>query len=172
MVEVSLGVAAFTAGALVVAGQVTHPGSSAPAGTAFAPVPSSSPAGELTVASVDTGEKTEKAAKKASGPSKYTDKKAVAYFRGKWKDGPAAKVRDIRTTGRYLRIYTSLPEDAGNSKSAITLCRRGLEYLSEQGEPNPVVFVQAEFGENGNPVLANILGPDDTDCRVSAPKPK
>ena len=30
---------------------------------------------------------------------------------------------------------------------------------SSRVEPNPIVFVQAKFGENGNPVLANILGP-------------
>jgi hypothetical protein len=33
------------------------------------------------------------------------------------------------------------------------------------------VFVQAQFGENGNPVLANILGPGDGDCRVTHPPP-
>ncbi|KAA9380623.1 hypothetical protein F5972_05735 [Microbispora cellulosiformans] len=176
VVELSLGAAAFAVGAFAIAGPLSHP-DAAPANTAAAPAPHASPAGELTVASVDTGKKTDGArkkkapAKKASGPSKYTDKKADAYFRSRWNDKTAKKVKDIRTTGRYLRIYTSLPENADNSKAAITLCKRGLEYLAERGEVNPVVFVQSRFGENGNPVLANVLGPDDDDCRVTYPKP-
>jgi hypothetical protein len=113
-----------------------------------------------------------KAETRASGPSKYTDTKAVAYFRVRWRDAATERVRDIRTEGRYLRIYTDLPESADNSKAALTLCKRGLQYLTEAGEPAPVVFVQAKFGENGNPVLANILGPDDADCRVTHPDPE
>ncbi|GAA0370337.1 hypothetical protein GCM10009530_20560 [Microbispora corallina] len=169
--------AAFTVGALAVAGPLTHR-DAGPSRLVAAPKPS--PAGELTVASVETGAKADSAdagkavknEKKASGPSRYTDATAAAYFRGRWNDHASKRVKDIRTTGRYLRIYTNLPEDAGNSKDAITLCKRGLEYLSERGEANPVVFVQAKFGENGNPVLANVLGPDDSDCRVTHPKPR
>lgn len=166
--------AAFAVGAFAIAGPLSHSGAGRP--RAAGPSPSAPPAGELTVASVDTGAGTDgekkSSEKKASGPSKYTDKKADAYFRSRWNDKTAKKVKDIRTTGGYLRIYTNLPEDAGNSKAAITLCKRGLEYLAERGEANPVVFVQARFGENGNPVLANVLGPDDDDCRVTHPKPK
>ncbi|MBX6385156.1 MAG: hypothetical protein IRZ07_19665 [Microbispora sp.] len=177
VVEVSLGVAAFAVGAVAIAWPLSR-SASVPAHMAAAPTPMASPAGELTVASVDTGKKAptkrdeKEAEKKASGPSKYTDTKAEAYFRSRWNDKTAKRIKDIRTTGGYLRIYTNLPESAGNSKAAITLCKRGLEYLAERGEPNPVVFVQSRFGENGNPVLANILGPDDDDCRVTHPKPK
>lgn len=178
-----MGVAAFAVGAVVVAGPLSRSGA-APERVVAAPTPQASPAGELTVASVGTSEKKKTKSKKkskrdkkaaeekASGPSKYTDKKAAAYFRSRWNDKTAKRVKDIRTTGGYLRIYTNLPENADNSKTAITLCKRGLEYLAERGEANPVVFVQSRFGENGNPVLANVLGPDDDDCRVTYPKPK
>ncbi|WP_169949464.1 hypothetical protein [Microbispora sp. H11081] len=180
VVEVSLGVAAFAAGAVVIAWPASRSDEALPERAVAAPAPQASPAGELTVASVDTGEKADakdkkdkKAAEhKASGPSKYTDTKAEAYFRSRWNDKTVKRVKDIRTEGGYLRIYTNLPENADNSKTAITLCKRGLEYLAERGEANPVVFVQSRFGENGNPVLANILGPDDDDCRVTYPRPK
>ena len=103
----------------------------------------------------------------AAGPSKHTDKEAVAYFESRKE---TKRVKDIRIVGGYLRIYTDLPDSASNSKQAIKLCEAGRDYLvGELGKPNPVVFVQAEFGENGNPVLANILGPDDSDCRVTIP---
>jgi hypothetical protein len=142
----------------------------APAGPAPAgPAPSAGSGGELTVASVDEG--TSKHEARASGPSKYTDTKALTYFRNAWQDATTKRISDIRTAGRYLRIYTNLPESADNSKTALALCERGLKYLAEIGEDNPVVFVQAKFGENGNPVLANILGPDDKDCRVTHPDP-
>ncbi|WP_433431166.1 hypothetical protein [Nonomuraea sp. CA-141351] len=110
---------------------------------------------------------------RADGPSRHTDQQAAEYFRTHWSPDDTAlkRLKDIRTVGGYLRIYTDLPETAGNSSQAITLCKRGLEYLHSLGVANPVVFVQAEFGENGNPVLANILGPSDTSCRVTHPEP-
>ncbi|MFE3453868.1 hypothetical protein ACFXJ8_33575 [Nonomuraea sp. NPDC059194] len=105
--------------------------------------------------------------------SEHTDAKAAEYFDKRWGGGDKAakRLKDIRSVGGYLRIYTDLPESAHNSAQAITLCERGLEYLREIGEDKPVVFVQAEFGENGNPVLANVLGPGDGDCRVTHPEP-
>ncbi|MEV0583479.1 hypothetical protein [Nonomuraea sp. NPDC050310] len=110
---------------------------------------------------------------KPARASKHTDRKAAAYFTRRW--GPADKavkrIKDVRTVGGYLRIYTDLPESANNSAPALTLCERGVDYLKEQGVADPVVFVQAEFGENGNPVLANILGPGDGNCRVTHPEP-
>ncbi|MER6948020.1 hypothetical protein ABT294_28685 [Nonomuraea sp. NPDC000554] len=110
--------------------------------------------------------------KEGSGPSVHTDQKAAEYFKTHWGDDQAAKrLKDIRTVGGYLRIYTDLPESAHNSSQAIALCKRGLEYLKESGVASPVVFVQAKYGENGNPVLANILGPSDTSCRVTHPEP-
>ncbi|GGK85351.1 hypothetical protein Ppa06_44890 [Planomonospora parontospora subsp. parontospora] len=117
--------------------------------------------------------KSKKAAKggeaEAAGRSKHTDAGAVAYFQ---RSKAAKRVKDIRMVGGYLRIYTDLPESADNSKQAIELCETGLDYLAEEiGEDDPVVFVQAEFGENGNPVLANVLGPDDSTCRVTYPRP-
>lgn len=110
---------------------------------------------------------------KADGPSRHTDRKAVEYFRDQWgaADEATSRIKDIRTVGRYLRIYTSLSETAGNSSQAIALCERGLTYLKANGVKDPVVFVQARFGENGNPVLANILGPSDSSCRVTHPAP-
>ncbi|MEV4217857.1 hypothetical protein [Nonomuraea sp. NPDC049725] len=104
-------------------------------------------------------------------PSRHTDHDAVTYFRSRWDDRAAGHVKDIRTIGGYLRIYTTLPETAGNSRQALTLCERGLSYLQDTGTAAPVVFVHARFGENGNPVLANILGPGDTTCRVTHPAP-
>lgn len=105
--------------------------------------------------------------------SEHTDERAAAYFTERWgnSDKAAKRLKDIRTVGGYLRIYTDLPESAGDSSQAITLCERGLEYLRERGVAVPVVFVQAKFGENGNPVLANILGPDDETCKVTHPEP-
>ncbi|MCG5213984.1 hypothetical protein [Streptosporangium sp. KLBMP 9127] len=107
----------------------------------------------------------------ASGESKHTDAGAVEYLR-RTKDKASSRVKDVRSVGGYLRIYTDLPQSADNSSQAIELCQRGLRYLiEEQGVPDPVVFVQAEFGENGNPVIANILGPADENCRVTYPEP-
>ncbi|NRQ31026.1 hypothetical protein HII36_04145 [Nonomuraea sp. NN258] len=110
---------------------------------------------------------------KGDGPSPHTDRKAADYFRATWGAGDKAnkRLKDIRTVGGYLRIYTDLPETADNSWQAIKLCERGVAYLRGMGVANPVVFVQAEFGENGNPVLANILGPSDKNCRVTYPAP-
>ncbi|MEV4085585.1 hypothetical protein AB0J43_35490, partial [Nonomuraea fuscirosea] len=110
---------------------------------------------------------------KADGPSRHTDQEAARYFRANWGPGDKAmkRLRDIRTVGGYLRIYTDLPETADNSLTAITLCERGLAYMHERGVADPVVFVQAEFGGNGNPVLANILGRSDRSCRVTHPAP-
>ncbi|MDF2712839.1 MAG: hypothetical protein K0R62_8491 [Nonomuraea muscovyensis] len=105
--------------------------------------------------------------------SKDTDHQAIEYFRARWGSGDAAArhVKDIRTVGGYLRIYTDLPESADDSAAALALCERGLAYLGERGTKEPVVFVQARPGENGSPVLANILGPGDTTCRVTHPDP-
>ncbi|MEO3869104.1 hypothetical protein ABGB18_09765 [Nonomuraea sp. B12E4] len=110
---------------------------------------------------------------KADGPSRHTDRRAAEYFRTHWGAGDKAmkRLKEIRTVGGYLRIYTDLPETADNSRHAITLCKRGLEYLRAAGVADPVVFVHSEFGGNGNPVLANVLGPDDHDCRVTHPPP-
>ncbi|MGJ6963063.1 hypothetical protein ACSDR0_14240 [Streptosporangium sp. G11] len=189
-----MAVTAFAVGALAVSGWFS--GGPAPAGEAVrAPVPGGvaamappgAPAGGTVVAAeVDgKGTKGEEAAAKrskgekkrqkdreteASGPSKHTDKKAVAYFESR---KVTKRVKDIRMVGGYLRIYTDLPETADNSKQAIKLCEAGVDYLvGELGMPSPVVFVQAEFGENGNPVLANVLGPDDSDCRLTYPRPR
>ncbi|WP_237110590.1 hypothetical protein, partial [Nonomuraea sp. MG754425] len=111
---------------------------------------------------------------RADGPSRHTDQQAVRYFQANW--GPDDKslkhLKDIRSVGGYLRIYTDLPESADNSLAAIVLCERGLTYLRSRGVADPVVFVQAEFGGNGNPVLANILGPADRSCRVTYPAPR
>ncbi|MBO3748133.1 hypothetical protein J5X84_18830 [Streptosporangiaceae bacterium NEAU-GS5] len=134
-----------------------------------APRPAQTYAGELKVQSLEQDPK--KAEARASGPSKYSDVKALTYFKEHWDDATGHRITDIRTAGRYLRIYTNLPEGAHNSKAAITLCKRGLQYLRDAGESYPIVFVQARFGENGNPVLANILGPDDDSCRLTSPAP-
>ncbi|WP_248961212.1 hypothetical protein [Sphaerisporangium perillae] len=137
--------------------------------------PAGAPAGDGSQAKA-AGARLKKArdpAKTASGPSEHTDVKAVSYFKQRWVADKAVKrITDIRTVGKYLRIYTDLPESAHNSKSAIDLCKRGLEYLvQEVGDEHPVVFVQAEFGQNGNPVLANILGGGDASCRLTHPAP-
>ncbi|MFF4774191.1 hypothetical protein ACFY05_15150 [Microtetraspora fusca] len=180
MIKASIGLAVVAAGMVVsrplLAGS---PGTPAPvrAAAAVAANPGAAPGGELTVASAGGATRSGRVAGSkgevtASGRSKYTDEQAVEYFTSRWNDKTTKRVRDIRTTGRYLRIYTNLSENASNSKSAITLCKRGLKYLKEIGESNPIVFVQAKYGQNGNPVLANILGPDDDTCRVTHPKPK
>ncbi|WP_214107562.1 hypothetical protein [Acrocarpospora catenulata] len=169
---IGVGLACLVAGAAVVVVPLLRP-DPVPSGTVPAPISGSpAPDGELQIASA--GEKPETSDDgdvTAEGPSKYTDEVAVAYFNRRWPDKTNGRVTDIRTTGRYLRIYTDLPESAANSRTALRLCERGLLYLDAIGEANPVVFVQAEFGENGNPVLANILGPDDRDCRVTHPRP-
>ncbi|MEV8632520.1 hypothetical protein AB0395_12760 [Streptosporangium sp. NPDC051023] len=133
-----------------------------PSGGGGAAVPLAAPA--------EPGEKKRGDEAKAAGLSKDTDRKALAYFVG---HKATKRLKDIRRVGGYLRIYTDLPESATNSKQALKLCETGRDYLvGELGEPRPVVFVQAKFGENGNPVLANILGPDDSDCRLTYPEPK
>ncbi|MFD0665106.1 hypothetical protein [Thermocatellispora tengchongensis] len=107
----------------------------------------------------------------ASARSEHTDLEALAYFAesgGK----SFARVTDIRTVGGYLRVYTDLPASAADSRQAIELCERGLRYLTEErGTADPVVFVQARSGQNGNPVLANVLGAGDDDCRLTRPAP-
>ncbi|MFD0471964.1 hypothetical protein ACFQ0B_29405 [Nonomuraea thailandensis] len=110
---------------------------------------------------------------RADGPSRHTDHQAAEYFRTNWgpDDKAMKRLKDVRSVGGYLRIYTDLPETADNSLTAIILCERGLAYLRSRGVEDPVVFVQAEFGGNGNPVLANILGPADRSCRVTHPAP-
>ncbi|TMR23345.1 hypothetical protein ETD86_08590 [Nonomuraea turkmeniaca] len=110
---------------------------------------------------------------RADGPSAHTDRQAAEYFRTRWgsEDKALKRIKDIRTIGGYLRIYTDLPATAHNSGHAITLCKRGLAYLKAARVARPVVFVQARFGENGNPVLANILGPWDKSCSVTHPAP-
>ncbi|MER6828623.1 hypothetical protein ABT352_21770 [Streptosporangium sp. NPDC000563] len=190
-----MAVTAFAVGALAVSGWFSGDQASA-GGMTPAPVPSAVPraaappqspvSGAVVAAEVDgKGAKSEEEAAKrskaekkrqkdreteASGPSKHTDKKAVAYFESR---KATKRVKDIRMVGGYLRIYTDLPESASNSKQAIKLCEAGVDYLvGELGVPSPVVFVQAEFGENGNPVLANVLGPDDPDCRLTYPSPR
>ncbi|PZG22513.1 hypothetical protein C1J01_03725 [Nonomuraea aridisoli] len=105
--------------------------------------------------------------------SAHTDPQAAEFFRTTWgsRDKALKRLRDIRTVGGYLRIYTDLPDSADNSTAAIMLCERGLHYLRSRGVADPVVFVHAKAGGNGNPVLANILGPADRTCRVTRPDP-
>ncbi|MEW1839142.1 hypothetical protein AB0392_14395 [Nonomuraea angiospora] len=148
----------------------TSPRAVSPGGVEQGLVPGTTDAQDLLAGGPDPGEAE---GYKANGPSRHTDQQAAEYFRTHWgpDDKALKRLKDIRTVGGYLRIYTDLPETAGNSSSAITLCERGLAYLRARGVAHPVVFVQAEFGENGNPVLANILGPSDTTCRVTHPAP-
>ncbi|NUR85239.1 MAG: hypothetical protein HOY71_14235 [Nonomuraea sp.] len=139
------------------------------AGGVRVPTPTPTPSPSETVeAELETTTESEK---RADGPSKDTDAQAAAYFKAHWNDGATKRLRDIRTVGGYLRIYTDLPESAHNSGDAIKLCERGLAYLRERGVEDPIVFVQAEYGENGNPVLANIIGPADRNCRLTDPDP-
>ncbi|MFI7614868.1 hypothetical protein ACIBP6_26935 [Nonomuraea terrae] len=107
------------------------------------------------------------------GFSRHTDPQAAEFFRTTWgsRDKALKRLRDVRTVGGYLRIYTDLPDNADNSTAAIMLCERGLHYLRSRGVADPVVFVHAKAGGNGNPVLANILGPADRTCRVTRPDP-
>ncbi|MGV9374669.1 hypothetical protein ACWDRB_02580 [Nonomuraea sp. NPDC003707] len=146
------------------------PGAVSPGTVEQGLVPGTTDAEDLLAGGPDPGEAE---GYKANGPSRHTDQQAAEYFRTHWgpDDKALKRLKDIRTVGGYLRIYTDLPETAGNSSQAITLCERGLAYLRARGVAHPVVFVQAEFGENGNPVLANILGPSDTSCRVTHPAP-
>ncbi|WP_142258831.1 hypothetical protein [Thermopolyspora flexuosa] len=114
------------------------------------------------------------AATPRAGRSKYTDVAAMEYFQARWgaKDAAMKKVTDIRSVGGYLRIYTTLKDNAINHKHAVTLCERGRDYLAkERGVRHPVVFVHARTGLNGNPVLANDLGQGDKDCRLTTPRP-
>lgn len=131
-----------------------------------APKAASAGGGPVPAVRSDAGRRAED---EAAGPSKLSDQKALAYFAS---HQATKRVKDIRIVGGYLRIYTDLPESASNSKQALKLCRTGVDYLvGELGASSPVVFVQAKFGENGNPVLANVLGGSDSDCRVTHPKP-
>ncbi|WP_347607763.1 hypothetical protein [Acrocarpospora sp. B8E8] len=171
VVEISIGVACLVLGGAAIGTQLlrSDPPSAPPPASATPPA-----TGDLHVTNTNEDDKGDEKGdeEKASGKSEYTSDSAVAYFNNRWADKTNGRVTDIRATGRYLRIYTDLPESANNSKTALRLCERGLLYLASIGERNPVVFVQAQFGENGNPVLANILGPDDTDCRVTHPEPE
>ncbi|MFC4531867.1 hypothetical protein [Sphaerisporangium dianthi] len=178
-----MGLAAVTVAVLAVGGVFLRPdGGQAASGAAPTPpkvasAPAATPAQAGGGAQVRAaGAKAKKArdpARTASGPSEHTDVGAVSYFKQRWvRDKAVKRITDIRTVGKYLRIYTDLPESAHNSRSAIDLCKRGLEYLvQEVGDQHPVVFVQAEFGQNGNPVLANILGAGDRSCRLTHPAP-
>jgi hypothetical protein len=187
ILEVSVGLVALAVVALVVAGWFARAGGPETAGafTRATPQPAhqgagpsggpakGSPGRGSGVGAASKDEKQQlKAETTASGPSRHSDTQALAYFAWRWgADDPVIKrITDIRTVGGYLRIYTDLPESAGDSRPAVTLCEHGLDYLTKRlGRSDPVVFVQARFGENGNPVLANILGPHDGDCRVTHP---
>ncbi|MGW5163139.1 hypothetical protein ACWEPN_47335, partial [Nonomuraea wenchangensis] len=111
---------------------------------------------------------------RADGPSSHTDHRAMDYFRAHWSpaDRAQSRVTDIRSIGGYLRIYTNLPESARNSRTAVVLCERGMDYLRAAGAARRVVFVHARLGGNGNPVLANILGPSDRSCTLTHPAPE
>ncbi|MEV0631272.1 hypothetical protein [Nonomuraea wenchangensis] len=111
---------------------------------------------------------------RADGPSSHTDHRAMDYFRAHWSPTERAqsRVTDIRSVGGYLRIYTNLPESARNSRTAVVLCERGMDYLRAAGATRRVVFVHARLGGNGNPVLANILGPSDRSCTLTHPAPE
>ncbi|MEU6791790.1 hypothetical protein ABZ907_08845 [Nonomuraea wenchangensis] len=111
---------------------------------------------------------------RADGPSSHTDHRAMDYFRAHWSpaDRAQSRVTDIRSVGGYLRIYTNLPESARNSRTAVVLCERGMDYLRAAGATRRVVFVHARLGGNGNPVLANILGPSDRSCTLTHPAPE
>ncbi|MEO3812198.1 hypothetical protein ABGB17_24645 [Sphaerisporangium sp. B11E5] len=184
VLQVVTGLTALTVAALAVIMMVRPAGdppasAAAPAATATAAPGVSEgdgPGGGPGVTAADAGGA--KAKKKdndatASGPSKHTDTEAVDYFKRRWTaDKSVKRITDIRTVGKYLRIYTDLPASKRNSKAAIDLCKRGMEYLVQEiGDEHPVVFVQAEFGQNGNPVLANILGGGDHSCRFTSPDP-
>ncbi|MFF4413938.1 hypothetical protein ACFYY8_15505 [Streptosporangium sp. NPDC001559] len=179
-----VGAAALVAALLVLGGSLLRPGARTQEqemGRALVTAPVAAPA-ETGGSAKDPGKAAEKAAAdkpgkakkgqeaKAGGLSKHTDKQALAYF---IEHKATKRLKDIRIVGGYLRIYTDLPDSASNSKQALKLCETGRDYLvGEVGDPNPVVFVQARFGENGNPVLANIIGSKDRDCRLTYPEPK
>ncbi|MFC3982351.1 hypothetical protein [Streptosporangium jomthongense] len=183
-----VGAAALVAALLVLGGSLLRPGARTQEqemGRALVTAPVAAPA-ETEGPAKDPGKATGKAAEKATadkprkakkgqeakagGLSKHTDKQALAYF---VEHKATKRLKDIRIVGGYLRIYTDLPDSASNSKQALKLCETGRDYLvGEVGDPNPVVFVQARFGENGNPVLANIIGSKDRDCRLTYPEPK
>ncbi|GAA3087856.1 hypothetical protein GCM10017600_63740 [Streptosporangium carneum] len=177
LLEVLVGVAALAVALLVLGGSLFRTGAPTQqqeVAQAVVPVPLAAAAegGTEGNTALDAQTAPEKGKRgdeaKASGLSKHTDRKALAYFVGR---KATKRLKDIRIVGGYLRIYTDLPESASNSKQALKLCETGRDYLiGELGEPHPVVFVQARFGENGNPVLANILGRGDSDCRLTYPK--
>lgn len=172
LLEILVGVAALAVALLVLGGSLFRTGAQTQqqeVARAVVAAPLEAPAGGgQALAALPEGKKPGDEAK-AAGLSKHTDRKALAYFVG---HKATKRLKDIRIVGGYLRIYTDLPESASNSKQALKLCETGRDYLiGELGEPKPVVFVQARFGENGNPVLANILGPGDSDCRLTYPKP-
>ncbi|WP_031159536.1 hypothetical protein [Streptosporangium roseum] len=173
ILEVSVGVTALAVAGLALGGSLLRPAPQSQAQSQAAGVAPAAPleaAGGGPVMAARPGADRKAADEtKAAGLSKHSDKKAFAYFES---HKATKRVKDIRIVGGYLRIYTDLPESADNSKQALKLCETGVNYLvGELGVSSPVVFVQAKFGENGNPVLANILGPDDSDCRVTHPEP-
>ncbi|GAB1822343.1 hypothetical protein [Herbidospora sp. RD11066] len=166
--EVVVGVSCLGLGVTaVVVPLLATRGEQAPVRTASIEEPAA-PTAAPAVRAPSTAEKEKKERKE----SKYSDKDALAYFDERWADETHEHITDIRTSGTYLRIYTDLPESNDNSPAALRLCERGMQYLAELGVEKRVVFVQARTGGNGNPVLANILGPKDDDCRVTYPKPK
>jgi hypothetical protein len=88
---------------------------------------------------------------------------AVAYLHERDKQDTVVKhVKDVRWSGRYLRVYTDLKEVDTDSKVALDLCEWTSEYLADrQGDRNPVVFVHAKRNGNGNVVLVNKLSAKD-----------
>lgn len=97
------------------------------------------------------------------------DPQAVGYLKQKDPEDKVVKhVKDVRNSGSYLRIYTDLPEEDENSKSAISLCEWAIDYLkTARGESDPIVFVHAKKTDNGNVVLANKDSAKDN-CKVGA----
>ncbi|MFG2073430.1 hypothetical protein [Nonomuraea maritima] len=150
---------------------VSGPGASALGGTGGAALPDGPAATPEGSGARPAGGSLAARGADAKDDHRHTDRQAADYFHASWGVGDKAlrRMKDIRTVGGYLRIYTDLPDSAHDSSTAITLCERGLAYLRARGVAEPVVFVHARTGGNGNPVLANILGDSDRTCRVSRP---
>lgn len=146
-------VVAVTAAALILPG-AAGPGKAtsaeASARTA-APAAVASPAADGTGVPVDADE----------------DAQAVGYLKAQDpKEKVVKHVREVRKSGAYLRIYTDLPEEDENSRSAISLCEWATDYLkSTRGDDEPIVFVHAKKSGNGHVVLANKDSAKDN-CRV------
>lgn len=145
--------------ALAVVTAIGLPGGGGPARTA----PAEAAAATRSAAPVNASP----AADRVTAADSDEDLQAIDYLK---RQDPGEKVvkhvEEVRQSGDFLRVYTDLPEEDENSKTAVSLCEWSSDYLkSTRSDKDPIVFIHAKESDNGHVVLANKDSAKDN-CKV------